>query len=105
MCHTLFGATPIINIEPSTDILDRNLGKLSAAFGMNRYTQEFDDIEDLSNVTYIYGTIDPFVGRLTTAELEFLESKNANVIEGNGGHDDTYFNFLAQGFKEAFGIE
>jgi len=73
--------------------------------GRNRYTQQLSSVEDLSNLTYIYGATDQFVGRLTAEEVAFLESKNANVIEGSGDHDGTYDDFLAQGMSETFGIE
>jgi len=99
------GITPILDSEPTTDVIDRNLGKIAAGLGMNRYTQRFAAIEDLSKVTYIYGSTDHLVGRLTAEEVAFLESKNANIIAGSGGHDDTYEDFLTQGLNEAFGIE
>jgi len=34
-----------------------------------------------------------------------LESKNATILTGNGGHDEPFEGFYEQGFKEAFGIE
>ncbi|WP_271784740.1 hypothetical protein [Aquimarina algiphila] len=99
------GVTPIVETDPALDIKDRNLNRISAGFSMNRYTQLFNTISDLSNVTYIYGEIDQAVGRLTPSELQFLESKNTNVIAGPGDHTTTLENFIVQGFKEAFGIE
>ncbi|WP_271767894.1 hypothetical protein [Aquimarina algiphila] len=99
------GVTPIVETDPALDIKDRNLNRISAGFSMNRYTQLFNTISDLSNVTYIYGEIDQAVGSLTPSEVQFLESKNTNVIVGPGDHTTTLENFIVQGFKEAFGIE
>ena len=98
------GITPIINPDPNPDVKERNLERIGAGFVMNRYTELFNPIESLSNLTYIYGSTDQAVGSLTDNEVQFLESKNANVIKGPGNHDDTLGSYLEQGFKEAFGI-
>lgn len=99
------GVTPMIDPEPVVGVDERNLAKITAGIGMNRYTKLFKPIEDLSSVTYIYGATDEAVGRLTTEEIEFLELKNANIIAGSGNYSETFFDFITQGFKEAFGIE
>jgi hypothetical protein len=99
------GITPILDEEPAMDVMERNLGRIAAGLGMNRYTQQLDAIEDLSKVTYVYGSTDQFVGSLSAEEVAFLESKNANIIQGSGGHDETFIDFLPQSFKETFGIE
>lgn len=99
------GATPIINSEPEETIFGRNEAKLFASLIMNRYTQHFSSIESLSNITYIYGETDEAVGSLTAEEVLFLQSKNANILFGNGGHDEPFEGFIEQGFSEAFGIE
>ncbi len=98
------GITPVIDPEPNPDVKERNLERIGAGFVMNRYTQLFNSIESLSNLTYIYGATDQAVGSLTDNEVQFLESKNANVIKGPGDHDDTLDNFLERGFEEAFDI-
>ncbi len=99
------GITPIINSNLASDIIERNLNRITAGLGMNRYTELFNAIESLSNVTYIYGATDNAVGSLTSEEITFLESKNTNIIAGNGGHDETYEDFILQGLNEAFGIK
>ena len=99
------GITPIIDEEEDPDMVGRNLNRLAAGLAMNRYTQLFNDFQDLSNITYIYGETDQAVGRLTDSEVQFLESKNVNIIAGSGDHDDTISDFIIQGFSEAFGIE
>ena len=99
------GITPILNSEPEDNGFGRNEARLFAGLIMNRYTEEFSSIESLSNVTYIYGATDEAVGSLTAEEVQFLESKNTNILTGNGGHDEPFVGFIEQGFSEAFGIE
>ena len=99
------GVTPIIKPDPDPDVTERNLLRLSAGLGMNRYTELLNPIENLSKLTYVYGETDEAVGSLTSEEVQFLESKNATVISGKGDHGETFFEFIVQGMKETFGIE
>lgn len=99
------GVTPIVGTEPFDNVLNRNEARLFAGLVMNRYTQDFNTIESLSSITYIYGETDEAVGSLTAEEVAFLQSKNTNIIAGSGGHDDIFDNYIEQGFSEAFGIE
>ena len=64
---------------------DRNMARLAAGLGHKRYTELLADV-DLSNVVYVYGDVDEQVGRLSEAEVAFLESRSATVIEYEGGH-------------------
>ncbi|MEO9892741.1 hypothetical protein [Aurantibacter sp.] len=99
------GTTPVIAAEPDPDVKERNLLRISAGLGKNRYTQLLNTIEDLSYVTYIYGTTDEAVGSLTDEEVQFLESKNTNIIKGSGNHTTTLDNFIVQGLEDTFGLE
>lgn len=99
------GVTPKVNTEPFDKVFNRNEARLFAGIAMHRYTEQFNTIESLSNLTYIYGKTDNAVGSCTAEEVAFLQSKNANIRWGDGGHDETFDDFLAQGFREAFGIE
>jgi len=99
------GVTPIVDADPFEEVFKRNEARLLAGLGMNRYTEQFNSIESLSNITYIYGTTDEAVGSLTAEEVTFLQSKNANILSGNGGHDEPFKRFVEQGFSKAFGIE
>jgi len=99
------GVTPIVDTEPFDNVFNRNEARLFAGLVMNRYTQDFNTIESLSNITYIYGETDEAVGSLTAEEIAFLQSKNTNIITGSGGHDDIFDDYIVQGFSEAFGIE
>ncbi len=65
---------------------DRNMSRLAAGLGHKRYTEELVDT-DLSKVVYVSGNLDEQVGRLTTAEVAFLEQKGASLITYEGGHD------------------
>ena len=98
------GITPIVDDQPFVDAFNRNEARMFAGLAMNRYTEQFNTIESLSNITYIYGETDRAVGRLTVEEVAFLQGKNANILSGNGGHDQPYKDFLKQGSSEAFGI-
>lgn len=98
------GVTPMVFADFQPDVKERNLSRISAGFAMNRYTQLFNTIEGLSNITYIYGKTDEAVGSLTINEVQFLESKNTNIIAGPGNHTTTLDNFIKQGLEEAFGI-
>ncbi len=99
------GVTPVVAPEPFDNAFNRNEARLFAGIVKNRYTQEFNTIESLSNLTYIYGKTDEAVGSLTDAEVAFLQSKNTKILSGNGGHDEPFERFIEQGFSEAFGIE
>ncbi|WP_425075416.1 hypothetical protein [Psychroserpens sp. S379A] len=98
------GVTPIVELNPHPNVIERNYNRISAELSMNRYTQLFNTIEDLSSITYIYGDSDEAVGSLTTNEVQFLESKNTNIINGPGDHTTTFLNLIPQGLEVAFGI-
>ncbi len=97
------GVTPILREQ--TDITAKNMNKLAAGLGKNRYTNLFNTFQDLSNITYVYGEIDQKIGKLTDSEVQFLQSKGANIIVSNKNHGETLNEYIVQGFKEAFGIE
>lgn len=98
------GITPILDPEPAATVFERNEARLFASLIMNRYTQDFSSIQSLSDVTYVYGATDEAVGGLTNEEVTFLESKNTNILSGNGGHDEPFEGYFEQGFSVAFGI-
>jgi len=60
--------------------------RLQAGFGKNRYTQLLNE-KDLTNVIYVFGEKDKAVGSLTTAEVDFLDRKEATVYNiPDGSH-------------------
>lgn len=80
----------------SGSIEDINMAKLAAGLGYKRYISLLKDT-DLSNVVYAYGKTDEQVGRLSKEEVEFLQSKNATVLESDGNHWETVSNFIGKG--------
>ena len=95
---------PMLDEEDDDDFEGRNMNRLAAGLGQNRYTQLLNKYEDLSKITYAYGKTDEAVGSLTEEELQFLKSKNVTVIAGEEGHEETVNDYIAEGFKKAFGI-
>ncbi|WP_298541938.1 hypothetical protein [uncultured Aquimarina sp.] len=58
---------------------------LKAALGQHDYTKLLKD-KNLSNITFFYGNKDRNVGVPTSYELDFLRSKNVQVIETDSDH-------------------
>jgi hypothetical protein len=83
------GINPVVSPNPDEDVIERNTARIIAGFAMYRYSELFNVYDDLSKITYVYGKNDEVVGRLTAAEIEFMESKKIIIIEGNGDHDQT----------------
>jgi len=81
-------ATTVKIGEKSRQIRGINLNKLAAGFGHNRYTEKLQNT-DLSKLIYYYGKKDQSVGKLTDAEIKFLENKGATVVGFDGGHNQT----------------
>lgn len=53
--------------------------------GEKRFTKLLSDV-NLENVIYVYGESDASVGRPKQYEIDFLKSKNVEVIKLEGGH-------------------
>ena len=87
------GVNPVVEEVESIDeskldareIAEFNMAKVAAGLGHKRYTKLLKDV-DLSKVHYLFGKRDEPVGRLSDAEIKFLESKDVNVIVTDGGH-------------------
>lgn len=93
----------IEQVEDGQTPEDRNMARLAAGLGFNRYTERFSAIPNMSKVTYVHGNRDEQVGPLSELEIEFLNMKNANVVlSSNGTHDSTTldgFDLLKETFK------
>lgn len=76
---------PKANVE-KIPVADKNISKLAAGLGHKRYSELLVN-NDLSKVFYLYGQTDEAVGKLTEAEVEFLEKQGATVSTYDGGHD------------------
>lgn len=81
-----------IKIKKQKDILDRNMSKLAAGLGHNRYTSKLKAIDNLSKVTYVFGTSDEQVGSLTKKEIQFLKERKAKVISVDKGTHNSAIN-------------
>jgi len=83
----------------------RNTARLAAGLGYNRYTKKLDPITDLSKITYVYGTKDDAVGRLSEQEVQFLKSKNARVVAAEGGDHGGGIDKAIEILNQTFGIK
>ena len=85
-----------------TEAGDRNMARLAAGLGHKRYTELLADT-DLSTVRYVYGETDEQVGRLSAAEIAFLEAQGAEVISDPGGHGPATDLHIADGLAWLLG--
>lgn len=70
-------------------VADRNMARLAAGLGHHRYSERLAAI-DMANVVYVYGDLDEQVGRLSEAEVAFLNERGADVIRYDGGHETPF---------------
>lgn len=84
---------------------ERNMARLAAGLGYNRYTDRLNSISDLSKITYVYGNRDQQVGPLSTQEIQFLNGKGANVVLSDGGDHDVAIGTGLNLLKQTFGIQ
>lgn len=81
-----------IKLKKQKDNLDRNMSKLAAGLGHNRYTSKLKACKNLSKVTYVFGTTDEQVGSLTEKEIQFLKERKAKVISVEKGTHNSAIN-------------
>ena len=87
------------------NVEDRNMARLAAGLGYNRYTERLNSINDLSKVTYVYGNRDEQVGPLSAEEVDFLKGKNAKVELSVSGTHGSAIDVGLRLLKETFGIK
>ena len=83
---------------------DRNMNRLAAGLGFNRYTERLKDEKDLSKITYIYGTHDEQVGPLSKEEIKFLEDRNVGIGKNQGANHQNAIQAGLTILKSAFRI-
>lgn len=83
----------------------RNMAKLAAGLGFNRYSDRLNSISDLSKITYIYGDRDEAVGKLSANEILFLKGKGAKVGVAEGGNHSQATAMGLTLLKNVFDIE
>ena len=88
--------------DPSPNASERNLSRLAAGLGFNRYTAHFSGLLDMSAITYVFGTLDERVGRLSDNEQVFLVTRNAIVIVKEGANHDQTIDAISEVFESVF---
>jgi len=83
----------------------RNMARLAAGLGYNRYTDRLNSISDSSKITYVYGDRDEQVGPLSTLEIQFLNGKGAKVVLADGGNHDAAIGVGLHLLKQTFEIQ
>jgi len=96
------GETPFTGAPSVSTEVEKNQNKLLGSLANKRYTVALAKYNDLTNVTYCYGTADESFGQLSQNERALLITRQANILEWDGGHIETVENLLDMGFSIAF---
>ncbi len=96
------GKTPFTGAPSTSTEVEKNQNKLLGSLANNRYTVALAKYNDLTNVTYCFGTEDESFGQLSQNERALLITRQANILEWEGGHEETIENLLDMGFSTAF---
>lgn len=83
------GLNPTLNEEADNTVKDKNMRRLAAGLGFNRYIQNLAK-PDLSNTIFISATNDPYVGAFTKEEYDFALSNAEEMLYVEGGHSDVF---------------
>ncbi len=83
---------------------EKNMARLAAGLGFNRYTERLKDEKDLSKIRYIYGTHDDEVGPLSKEEIKFLEDRNVGIGKNQGANHQNAIQAGLTILKSAFRI-
>lgn len=107
--YEFVNGTDLTFVGDAANLEETTLRKCPSVFSIGgtllkeRFTQKITGT-DLSNVVFVYGTIDGSTGRLTDAEIEFLTQRRANVVElTNTDHDGMFFEPGSSRVIEALG--
>ena len=91
-------------VTENSTVESRNIARLAAGLGFNRYTDRLKGISNLSKIKYVYATHDDRVGKLSDNELKFLKDRNATIIKiKDGEHNDGIDGGVAQ-IKSLIGL-
>ena len=96
------GNTPFTGAPSTLAPTEKNNNKLFAGLAYKRYTVELAKYNNLTNVTYCFGSMDESVGRLTQNEQALLITRQANLLEITANHQATIEGLIDQGFEMAF---
>ena len=96
------GTTPFTGMLSTLSDAEKNGNKLIAGLSFKRYTEELSKYNDLTKVTFCFGTLDETVGALTQNERALLITRQANILQLETGHRGTIEGLIKEGFKVAF---
>lgn len=96
------GKTPFKGAPSTLTEIEKNQNKLLGSLAKNQYTEALAKYNDLTNITYCFGTADESFGQLTQNEKALLITRQATILEWDGGHVETIENLLDKGFSTAF---
>jgi len=82
------------------DPLNRNISRLAAGVGKNRYIDLFANINGLEKLTFVFSTQDDRIGTLDNDEKSFLISKSVNLIPIEAPHSETVVSGIRRGYAE-----
>ncbi len=84
------GQNPSLNSGADNSVLEKNMRKLAAGLGFNRYTQKLAEV-DLSDAIFLTADKDKFVGDFTQETLDFLAPKAESlIILQNSEHSEIF---------------
>lgn len=98
------GNSTIVSIGLGASFEERNMARLAAGLGFNRYTERMHHLPDLSKITYVYGNQDDRVGGLTPTELEFMHQKKINSVLVNQADHEKAIDAGLQLLKQTFNL-
>ncbi|MEM1122351.1 MAG: hypothetical protein AAGJ18_18030 [Bacteroidota bacterium] len=99
------GVTPFTGSPSTLTVQQTNLNKLFGQLATIYFTRELSKYDDLTRLTYGYGTRDAAFGRLTQNERALVSTRQAKVLEFEGTHEETVLGLLEEGFSVAFAEE
>lgn len=99
-----FGATPA-GVQSSAAIgqSNQNLNRLFGYIGQQDYMSKLRS-QDLSKLHYMHTANDDVVGPMDKDEISFLAIQKANVLDGEGSHEEAVSNGIGEAMSSAFGL-
>ena len=96
------GTTSFTGSPSTLTDAEKSINKIVAGFAHKRYTEELAKYNDLTDLTYCFGTLDEKVGALTQNEQALLITRQANILQMETGHAETLLALIDEGFELAF---
>ena len=85
------GINPFLDTEADNTMKDKNMRKLAAGLGFNRYTELLANA-DLTNAIFVTAPNDSYVGDFTTGAIDLLKVKSEAlfILPEGLGHSDIF---------------